>query len=125
MTDTPLLTGPKRQHTVPASYLRGFCQGGLLAVFDRELRELRMQQPVNTTCVGHFYTSVDEEGRQRFELEQMLSQIESAAAPLLDTMAVPGSVLDDEQRADVAIYLACAATRTPAPSPATGARAPP
>lgn len=113
LTDAPLLKGPKRQHTVPAAYLRGFCQEGLLAVFDRVTRQLRIQQPSNTACIGHFYTVVDDEGRQRFEIEQVLSEIEGAAAPALEKLAQPNSQLSEDERSDLAVYLACAATRTP------------
>src|SRR2546423_12733762 len=65
----PMLTGPKRQHFLPRFYLDGFTRDGLVAVFDREKNEIRLQQPVNTAVIGHFYTMEDEEGRRRFELE--------------------------------------------------------
>lgn len=44
----PLLTGPKRQHFLPRFYLDGFAKDGLVAMFDRDKKEVRVQQPVNT-----------------------------------------------------------------------------
>lgn len=79
----PLLTGPKRQHFLPRFYLDGFAREGLVAVYDREKNEVRLQQPVNTAVVGHFYTMEDEQGRKRFEIEQLLSEYEGKAKPVI------------------------------------------
>lgn len=70
----PQLTGPKRQHFLPKFYFEGFAKDGMIALFDRELNEIRVQAPVNTCVVGHFYTLEDAEGRKRFELEELLSK---------------------------------------------------
>ena len=39
----PLLSGPKRQHFLPEFYLKGFTKNDMIAVFDRELNEIRVQ----------------------------------------------------------------------------------
>jgi hypothetical protein len=63
------LTGAKRQHFLHKFYLEGFTKDGMVAVFDRESNEVRIQNPINTGVIGHFYTLEDAEGRKRFELE--------------------------------------------------------
>lgn len=81
----PLLTGPKRQHFLPRFYLENFSVNGLVAVYDREQDVVRLQQPVNTGVIGHFYTMEDAEGRKRFELEQFLSEYEGKAKPVIES----------------------------------------
>ena len=108
----PLLTGPKRQHFLPRFYLEGFAKDGFVAVFDRDKKEVRVQQPVNTGVIGHFYTMEDADGRQRFELEQMLSEFEGKASPGIKKLAAMEQPTDEE-RADLAIFVALAGFRTP------------
>lgn len=108
----PLLTGPKRQHFLPKFYLEGFCKDGRLAVYDRESDEVRVQQPLNTGVIGHFYTFEDTEGRKRFELEQMLSEFEAKASPGIRKLAAKREPTDEE-RADLAIFVSLACFRTP------------
>ena len=108
----PLLTGPKRQHFLPRFYLEGFTKDGKVAVFDRDKNEVRTQQPVNTGVIGHFYTMEDADGRQRFELEQMLSEFEGKARPGIKKLAAKEQPTDEE-KADLAIFVALAGFRTP------------
>jgi hypothetical protein len=108
----PLLTGPKRQHFLPRFYLENFSVSGLVAVYDREQDSVRLQQPVNTGVIGHFYTMEDAEGRKRFELEQFLSEYEGKAKLVIDKLAAREEINADE-RSDLAIFIALAATRTP------------
>lgn len=108
----PMLSGPKRQHFLPRFYLEGFCRNGLVAVFDREKNEIRLQQPVNTAVIGHFYTLEDAGGRSRFELEALLAEYEGKAKPAIGKL-VAGGELDADERTDLAIFIAFAAMRTP------------
>lgn len=108
----PLLSGPKRQHFLPEFYLKGFTKNDMIAVFDRELNEIRVQQPVNTCVIGHFYTMEDASGRKRFELEQLLSQYEDKASPVIKKLAAT-EVINADERANLAIFVALAAFRTP------------
>jgi hypothetical protein len=110
--ENPLLTGPKRQHYLPRFYLDGFARDGILAVYDRDSNEVRMQKPENTGVIGHFYTVEDELGRKRFEVEQILSEFESKAAPIIKKMATRENLSDDE-RSNMAIFVAMAMFRTP------------
>lgn len=110
--EKPLLDGPKRQHFLPKFYLEGFMKEGMVAVFDRESNEVRVQQPLNTGVIGHFYTMEDAEGRKRFELEQLLSEYEAKASPVIKKLAAKQEINADE-RANLAIFVALAAFRTP------------
>jgi hypothetical protein len=108
----PLLTGPKRQHFLPKFYLEGFCVNGMLAVYDRDSNEVRVQSPLNTAVIGHFYTFTDSEGQKRYELEQMLAKVEGKASPAIVKLAAKEQ-LSGEERADLAIFIALAVCRTP------------
>ena len=109
----PLLQGPKRQHFLPKFYLEGFANNdGCVAVYDREKKEVRVQQPINTGVIGHFYTFTDELGRQRFELEQMLSEFEGKASLVIPKLVAKVGITDDE-RSNLAIFVALAGFRTP------------
>lgn len=109
----PILSGPKRQHFLPRFYLEGFTRDGMIAVFDRDKKEIRRQQPVNTAVVGHFYTMEDAEGRRRFELEALLSEYEGKAKPIVDKLVAGAPALTADERSDMSIFVALAATRTP------------
>lgn len=76
----PRLTGAKRQHYLPRMYLQGFEANGGLAVYDRKTGDIRLQTAHNTALTGHLYTFEDEAGRKRYELEELLSDIESKMA---------------------------------------------
>lgn len=108
----PMLTGPKRQHFLPRFYLEGFADDGMVAVYDREKDETRIQQPINTGVIGHFYTMTDEQGRKRYELEQLLSEYEGKAKPIIDKLTAR-QALSDEERSDLAVFIALGTTRTP------------
>lgn len=108
----PLLSGPKRQHFLPRFYLEGFADGGMVAVYDRQKNETRIQQPINTGVIGHFYTMTDEQGRKRYELEQLLSEYEGKAKPIIDKLTAREPLTADE-RSDFAVFIALGTTRTP------------
>jgi hypothetical protein len=83
----PRLQGPKRQHYLPRMYLKGFASEGGVAVFDRHTGELRRQTVENTAVETHIYTFEDAQGRRRYEIEEMLSRVESGlsgAVPRLE-----------------------------------------
>lgn len=108
----PLLSGPKRQHFLPKFYIDGFTKNGVVAVFDRESNEVRVQSPQSTGVIGHFYTMEDADGRKRFELEQLLSEYEAKASPVIKRIAAKVEIKADE-REYLAIFVALAAFRTP------------
>lgn len=108
----PLLSGPKRQHFLPRFYLAGFGRNGFLAVYDRKQNQIRLQKPEDTGVIGHFYTSEDEQGQKRYELEQTLSEVESSAAPLIRKLESKEPLLPEE-REHLAVFIALSMFRTP------------
>jgi hypothetical protein len=112
ISTAPQLSGPKRQHFLPKFYLEGFTKNGMVAIFDRGKNEVRVQTPVNTCVIGHFYTMEDSEGRKRFELEQLLSDYESKANFIIKKLEACEEI-NAEERANLAIFVAFAAFRTP------------
>ncbi len=113
MTDNnPKLNGPKRQHFLPKFYLEGFTKEGKLALYDRERDEIRIQQSINTGVIGHFYTLQDSKGRNRYELEHLLSEYEGKSDKVIRKLVGKEGINADE-RTDLAIFIAFAAFRTP------------
>lgn len=83
-----------------------------MAVYDRSVDTVRVQNPVNTGVIGHFYTFEDSDGRKRFELEKMLSEFEAKTSIVIRKLSQQQDIADDE-RADLAIFVALACFRTP------------
>lgn len=108
----PHLTGPKRQHHLPEFYLKGFCEGDLLTVFDRHSREIRRQAPVDTGVVRYLYTFTDAQDRRRYDLEVMFATTESLASPLLAALDA-GAELTAAEMDPLVGFLALMALRTP------------
>jgi hypothetical protein len=112
ITVLPKLNGPKKQHVVPRFYLDGFCRDGLLSVYDRQKNEFRIQTPHNTGAITHFYTFTDEDGRRRYDLEHLMSEYEGKAAQIIRKLSAKEKLTDDE-RSDMAIFVAIMGFRTP------------
>ena len=108
----PLLTGPKRHHLLPISYLKGFTSNGLLSVYDRNLDTIRSQTPKNTLVQGHFYTLEDKQGRKRYEAEKVLSDYESNGINALRKLESKKKLNVDE-RVRLSLFVALATTRQP------------
>jgi hypothetical protein len=102
----------KRHHFLPEFYLRGFAREGYLWLYDREKREYRRQAPRNTAVVSQFYTTALEGGETDTLVEEMLSQNESKAKPIIDSL-IAGESLAHPQRADLSYFLAFLFARTP------------
>jgi hypothetical protein len=81
-------------------------------VYDRQSNSVRVQQPKNTGVIGHFYTLKDAEGRQRFELEEMLCGFETKANQVIMKLVAKEPISIDE-RTDLALFITLAAFRTP------------
>ncbi len=105
----------KRHHYLPQFYLRGFtADDGLLTLFDRETKEFRRQQPVNTALQKDFYTVTDKAGVKTDEVERIISHLESNAKDVIYRLErrVTGWKVGEE-RANFALFLALFRTRTP------------
>lgn len=108
----PKLQGPKRQHYLPRMYLKGFASDGGVAVFDRHTGDLRRQTVENTAVERHIYTFEDDQGRRRYEIEEMLSQVESGLSDAIPRIeAAKGFTGDDIDY--LRSFIAFAEVRTP------------
>ncbi|MFM0496778.1 DUF4238 domain-containing protein [Paraburkholderia caledonica] len=95
-TQAPRLQGPKRQHYLPRMYLKGFASNGGVAVFDRWTGDMRRQTVENTAVEMHIYTFEDGQGRRRYEVEEMLSRVESGLSDAIPRFeAAKGYTADD------------------------------
>ena len=106
----------KRHHYLPQFYLRRFTgSDGLFWVFDRETKEFRKQQPLNTAHQREFYTITNKQGVKSDDIERMFSGLESVACDVisrLDTREATGWK-DEHERVSFAIFIAYFYTRTP------------
>jgi len=93
------MNAPKRHHYLPAFYLDGFCRDGVLCVFDRERHEYRVQQPRDTAVRRYYYAIVDAEGNRNLEIEGILSELESAAKPVIEKLDNGGTLTAEERNA--------------------------
>lgn len=113
MTTDLHLTGAIRQHYVPNSYLRRFVNSkNLLYVYDRVKDEFRQQATRTTAKEIHLYTLKDDQGRDRFELENALQEIESAGNPVISNL-IKGCTLSNKERSALSFYMAILACRSP------------
>jgi uncharacterized protein DUF4238 len=73
---------PRKHHFLPVSYLRNFSSDdGHLYVYERG-RAPRVSVPAAEACIKDFYAYPTETGKA-FEVEEILSRHESAAAPVI------------------------------------------
>ena len=109
---------PRRHHYVPRFYLEFFASPDdkgrpVLCVYDKEGGEPR-PQAASTTCVEcGFYSFENPEGKEDAELERALSVIESAAAPVLKRLGLPGETLVEQDIHILSQFLALLHVRVP------------
>lgn len=68
-----------------------------------------------TVCIhSHFYSYVDESGKRNAEIEDLLGDVESRAAPVVERLMAAGfAALDNRERNTLALFVALAYARTP------------
>lgn len=109
----PLLHGPTQQHYLSRFYLQGFAKNGRVAVFNRDTNSIVSLTPKKAAVSEHIYTFIDEEARQRFELESLFGLIESRAGSILKDI-IARKPVSREAREYFALFVAMHAIRTPA-----------
>ena len=79
---------PKRQHYIPKMLLGRFCDGeGRLWVGDKHRNKIYPQNPARALVRTHLYTRHSYDGSPpSTEYEQILSRVESAAAPVIENI---------------------------------------
>ncbi len=104
----------KRQHYVPRFYLSHFAAAeGIIWTYDCQRDEVRPNSPENTAVETNFYSVKSDDGTYDDRLEKWLSEVESKAAPLYEAL-VAGKIPVDQEKADLAVFLASLHTRSPA-----------
>lgn len=111
--------GPKRHHYVPQFYLNYFAKrppkGKKPAfwVYDKEGGLPRMQSPLNTAVVCHFYTLNTPEGERDPIVEKMFAQLESVTKPILERWQTPQARPERDEIPIVADFVAKMHCRVP------------
>lgn len=103
---------PKRHHYLPQCYLLGFSRDESVWVYDRTKRTIRLQKPVNTAVIGHFYSYENENGIKDPWVESELAKIDGLIPSLVNELR-GGSLLSDERRWDLALVAAFLLCRVP------------
>jgi hypothetical protein len=103
----------KKQHIVPRFYLSKFCDSrGSVWTYTAKTKPIA-GKPKATAVETNFYTPVGDEGERFDEVESFLSEIESAVAPLWDSLST-GKMQSGEKRERIALFLAAQYLRSPA-----------
>ena len=103
---------PKRHHFLPKFYLNGFARDGLVWLYDREKKEYRCQQPLNTAVIGNFYVFENTEGEKDYSLESFFSKIEGSAKSTIGKLEAGGTI-SPEERLYLANFIALLMVRSP------------
>lgn len=103
---------PKRHHFLPKSYLEGFSRDGYVWLYDRERREYRRQQPLNTAVIGNFYVFENTRGEKDYSLETFFSKIEGNAKLATEKLDA-GNTLLPEDRLHLAYFISLLMVRSP------------
>ena len=104
---------PKRHHYLPKFYLEGFCneEGGLY-IFDRKIKEIRCQKPLNTALQKDYYTFIDKDGEKNLKIEEMLSQIEGDTKPIIEKLNNKEKI-NNKEKEILSLFIGFLSTRTP------------
>ncbi|MGM9489773.1 DUF4238 domain-containing protein [Ideonella sp. YS5] len=113
LAEKPILHGPAQQHYLSRFYLQGFAENRRVAVYDRTDGAVNSLPPKRVAALEHFYTFIDNQDRQRFELEAVFGIVESRAGSILKSVVsrLPITSLDREY---LSLFIAMHAVRTPA-----------
>ncbi|MFZ5752388.1 MAG: DUF4238 domain-containing protein [Pseudomonadota bacterium] len=111
------MSGPqprtKLQHYVPRFHLKRFANSeGQIWVFDIITGEARLANPNYVGAEKNYYSPIQMDGSRFDELEELLSKIESTAAPLIEPL-VRGRRLIGSDRKAVADFLSMQYLRSP------------
>ena len=111
----------KRHHTQPKFYLRRFAVPSTRKGEPEGFWVYRRGQgapqwlPAATVCIHtHFYSYVDDSGNRNAVVEDLLGEVESAVAPVVERLVSGGfGALDNRERNQLALFVALAYARTP------------
>jgi len=108
---------PKGQHFIPRLHLQHFAgpaPKGQVWTYDAIGAKAWSAIPDETAVQTHFYSTEREDGSMDTRIEEFLSTIESAAAPVYEGLLKGVIPKDSQARTDFAQFLALMHVRTPA-----------
>lgn len=109
---------PRKHHFVPQWYLRRLGSKREIGVFDKTTGQYATSRPKNIAYVEGLY-DLEHPVLARTAVERLLSNIENYAAPAFRLLASHGlGALSDQQREDVAAFVAAQQLRVPSHSDA-------
>jgi hypothetical protein len=101
---------PKVQHYVTASYLRRFSTGAgrkaLLYVYERSKNDPFRQKPEQAARATNYYSVKRKDGAWDDSIENLLSDVESTALPLIEKLSAQDFVPSWNDRISIAIFIA-------------------
>lgn len=109
------MNAPKRHHVIPRMHLQHFAgqhPPGHVWTYDALSGKVWSATPENTAVEGYFYSGERTDGSMDLALENLISKIETAAAPTYDALLrgeIPG---ETEDRANFAHFLGLMYSRT-------------
>jgi hypothetical protein len=109
-----LQTRVKSQHFVPKFYLKNFCDDeGYIWTHDSRRGDARRSFPEDTGLEKNIYSPEIADGKRFDHIEAYLSDVESAAAPIVQKL-LRLEELSDNEKGDMALFLASMFVRSPA-----------
>jgi hypothetical protein len=104
---------PRKHHYVPQWYLRQFGTKREIAVYDKRAGTLSVMRPKDAAFEVGFY-DLDHPQLPRWAFEKVLSNVENHAAPAVRKAISSGlHALTDEEREDIAAFVATQQLRVP------------
>jgi len=104
---------PKRHHYLPELYLKRFCTNEQLFIYDRKKNEIRPQTPVNTGVQFHYYSSINEKGEKKPEIEtDLLSRIDNDANNVIEKI-LKNEQINEFDKEKLSIFLGFMVHRVP------------
>lgn len=110
------MTQAKNQHYVPQLLLKNFAsEKGQLWVFDKKHRRSFKENKKNVASQNYFYNTAVNDGS--FSMEEWLSQIETIAAPTINTIVSQRNLeaINSATKRDLAFFFAVQMVRTTMP----------
>ena len=107
---------PKGHHFIPRLHLQHFVgedPPGQVWSYDKQTRRTWSAVPQETAVQTHFYSVEQPDGTMNTSLEEALSKIEGAAAPVYQRL-VERAIPEDQERMDFAHFTGVMIVRTPA-----------
>lgn len=109
---------PQSQHYIPQFLLRGFLDPSrptdpVIWAYNGSNHQWKRMRPRRAAALPGFYTITNRQGEEANEIETYLSQLENKAAKILRDAIIPRRILNDEQRCNLAEFIAAMFARVP------------